>query len=95
MKALGWILDSSSASPVSSQPPAGLGPIPNMPTLPQVPGVNLGQYLPTPMPNPAVGAPGLQNSWMVFGLAKEQRRAYITFRPEGANLRVQVQIVQD
>jgi hypothetical protein len=93
MKALGWDLESSSAPSASAQEPTGMGAIPNMPALPVVPGMDLGQYLPTT--NPATGAPTMQDGWMIFIQTKEQIRAYILLRPEGANLQVQVRIVQD
>lgn len=95
MKALGWTVESSTGPRDSSalQSPAGLSSMPGMP--PNLPG------LPPGMPNlPQVtvpasasfGPPG--DSWLVFSLAKEQRRAYITMRPEGSGLRIIVQVEQ-
>ncbi len=51
--------------------------------------------MPTPVPNNAMRAPAAQDAWLVFADAKAQRRAYITIRPEGPNLRVRVQVVAD
>ncbi len=91
MKASGWTLESSPS--MSTQPPAGAPPVPNMPQLPQVPGVDLGQFMPAAVPPGA--APAIQNSWLVFRLANEQRRVHIAIQPEGANWRVLAEIVQE
>ncbi len=91
MKTLGWTLESSPS--MSSQPSASEPAVPNMPQLPQVPGIDLGQFMPAGAPPGA--APAMQNSWLVFRLANEQRRVHIKIQPEGANWRVLAEIVQE